>query len=110
MTFAEVRRHLGIETQRQRTDLAILRTTPTLLGLFSVVALAADALHAAGGLSARQSAWYRKSTPTFSDALAAVRIDLWRSAISERSGFGPETVENRGAVFERMSAALAYAA
>jgi len=110
VTFAEVRRHLGVETQRQWSDLAIGRTTPCLLGLFSVVALVADGLHAAGQLSARQSAWYEKASPTFSDALAAVRVELWRTALSETSGHRRQTAVNTGAVFERMSAALAYAA
>ena len=32
VTFEEARAHLGIETQRQWSDLAILRTTPALLG------------------------------------------------------------------------------
>lgn len=36
-TFQEVRTHLGVETQRQWSDLAILRTTPALLGLFSLI-------------------------------------------------------------------------
>jgi hypothetical protein len=36
-TFQEVREHLGVETQRQWSDLAILRTTPALLGLYSLV-------------------------------------------------------------------------
>jgi len=110
VTFAEVRRHLGVETQRQWSDLAIARTTPCLLGLFSVVALAADALDGERRLSPRQSAWYRKASPSFSDALAAVRVDLWRTAISETSGSRAQTSVNTGAVFERMSAALAYAA
>ena len=35
VTFQEVRTHLGVETQRQWSDLAIPRTTPVLLGLFS---------------------------------------------------------------------------
>ncbi len=34
-------RHLGVETQRQWTDKAIRRTTPALLGLFSLVTLLA---------------------------------------------------------------------
>ncbi len=42
--FQEVRAHLGVETQRQWSDLAILRTTPALLGLFSLVAVWADEL------------------------------------------------------------------
>ncbi len=110
VTFAEVRRHLGVETQRQWSGLAVGRTTPCLLGLFSVVALVADDLHADGRLSTRQSAWYEKASPTFSDALAAVRIELWRGAVSETSGGREQTSVNTGAVFERMSAALAYAA
>ena len=39
VTFHEVRSHLGVETQRQWSDLAILRTTPALLGLFSLVTI-----------------------------------------------------------------------
>jgi hypothetical protein len=39
VTFQEVRRHLGFETQRQWSDLAIRRTTPALLGLFSLITL-----------------------------------------------------------------------
>jgi hypothetical protein len=110
VTFAEVRRHLGVETQRQWSAPAISRTTPCLLGLFAVVALVADTLATAGALPTRQSPWYQKAVPTFSDALAAVRIELWRAAISETSGSGAQTAEKTGAVFERMSAALAYAA
>ena len=34
VTFAEVRRHLGVESQRQWSDPAIARTTPALLGLY----------------------------------------------------------------------------
>jgi len=78
VTFEEVRRHLGVETQRQWADKAIARTTPALLGLFSWVTLLADAFHADGQpVRARQSAWYTKRLPTFSDALALVRFQLW---------------------------------
>ena len=38
-TFQEARRHLGVETQRQWSELAIRRTTPALLGLFSLITL-----------------------------------------------------------------------
>jgi hypothetical protein len=43
-TFQEVRARLGGETQRQWSDLAILRTTPALLGLFSLITVWADGL------------------------------------------------------------------
>ena len=81
VTFAEVRRHLGVETQRQWSDLAIARTTPALLGLFSLVTLWAEDL-LGGGVVPRRAAWYPKPQPTFSDALAAVRHRLWTRRLS----------------------------
>src|SRR3954466_13274676 len=76
-TFEEARRHLGLETQRQWSDLAILRTTPALLGLISLVTLWATQLEAAQGLLPEGVRWYPKRAPTFSDALALVRRELW---------------------------------
>jgi hypothetical protein len=78
-TFEEARRHLGLETQRQWSDLAILRTTPALLGLFSLVTLWATQLEAPQGLRPECVRWYPKHAPTFSDALALVRRELWTS-------------------------------
>jgi hypothetical protein len=78
VTFEEARAHLGLETQRQWTTRAIGRTTPCLLGLFSVVVLMAYTLHP-DDLPTRHAAWYAKAEPTFIDALAAVRRQLWAS-------------------------------
>jgi hypothetical protein len=76
VTFHEVRTHLGVETQRQWADLSILRITPALLGLFSVVTLLAN-LHAQRQkLPVQQAAWYPKKLPTFSDTLALVKGTL----------------------------------
>ena len=72
VTYHEVREHLGVETQRQWSDLAILRTTPALLALFSLVTLLAHQHAKRRKLPIRQAAWYHKSQPTFSDALALV--------------------------------------
>jgi hypothetical protein len=78
VTYEEARRHLGVETQRQWSDKAIARTTPALLGLFAWITLVAHVLHLSGQpVSVRQSAWYAKALPTFSDALALVRYQLW---------------------------------
>ena len=78
VTFEELRAHMGVETQRQWSDRAIARTTPALFGLFSVVALAADALIGPEDrLSARSTTWYEKANPTFADAIALVRRCLW---------------------------------
>jgi len=77
VTFQESRTHLGLETQRQWSDLAIARTTPVLLGLFSLVTLFAARLTRDQPLPVRTAAWYVKSEPTFSDAIAFVRYYLW---------------------------------
>jgi hypothetical protein len=78
-TFQEVREHLGVETQRQWSDMAILRTTPALLGLYSLVTVWAHGLmrQPSTAVSPHATAWYNKHQPTFSDAIAAVRSVLW---------------------------------
>jgi len=84
VTFAETRAHLGVETQRQWSDKAIARTTPVLLGLYSLITLwAADLLTSAS--SPYAAAWYRKTNLTFSDAIAAVRFSLWLGDIPSHS-------------------------
>ncbi len=67
-----MRTHLGVETQRQWSDLAIDRTTPVLLGLFSWTTLAAHALQKQRPMTQRRAAWYDKPSPTFVDAIALV--------------------------------------
>ena len=110
VTFAEVRRHLGVETQRQWSDRAIARTTPTLLGLFSIVTLVANHLHATGSMVVRQASWYEKPTPTFSDALAAVRRHLWKESSFFTSPSDGEMVKISRSVLNRLTDSLAYAA
>lgn len=79
VTFEEVRLHLGKETQGQWNDRAIARSTPILLGLFSLATLLADGLMKAGGQSERTAARYDKTKPTVADAIACVRRCLWSS-------------------------------
>lgn len=77
VTFEEARAHLGVETQRQWSEQAVRRTTPVLLGLFSVVVLEAKRLWERGELRPTSSAWYAKTEPTFVDCLALVRRQIW---------------------------------
>jgi hypothetical protein len=64
--------------QRQWSDLAIVRSTPALFGLFSLVTIWANSLNRSGGfIHPRTAAWYAKSEVTFSDTIAAVRRVLW---------------------------------
>src|SRR5215210_9338061 len=110
VTFQEVRAHLGVETQRQWSDLAILRTTPALLGLFSLVTLCAQQLLDGQPLPVRQDAWYAKPAPTFSDTLAFVRQLLWPTAVFSTSPASDEVVEIPRALFDRLTDTLAFAA
>jgi hypothetical protein len=79
VTFEEARAHLGLETQRQWSDQAIARTTPVLLGLFSLVTVLALRLCPSGQVPVETTAWYHKAEPTFSDCLTLVRRHLWRA-------------------------------
>ena len=110
VTFHEVRTHLGVETQRQWADLAIARTTPTLLGLFSVVTLLAHSLSAHQKVSSRSAAWYTKATPTFADALALVRAHVWRHTHFSLSQKEYDLVQIPRPLFECLTDTLCYAA
>jgi hypothetical protein len=120
VTFAETRRHLGVETQRQWSDLAIQRTTPLLLGLFSLVTLWAGELAApTSKLPVLGAAWCKNPYPTFSDALAAVRRLLWAEEavrpILWRDDYPtwrsrPRTVEKPRPISERLAELMSYAA
>jgi hypothetical protein len=79
VTCEEARAHLGFETQRQWSDQALARTTPLLLGLFSLVTLLALQLRQSDPMPGSATAWYRKGEPTFTDGLALVRQHLWRA-------------------------------
>lgn len=109
VTFQEARAHLGIETQRQWSDLAVLRTTPALLGLFSLVSLFAHELLKESPLEVRQAAWYNEATPSFSDTLALVRQHLWPVALLCMSHEDHDMVEIPQALFAHMTDTLAYA-
>ncbi|MDP9314850.1 MAG: hypothetical protein M3R24_28920, partial [Chloroflexota bacterium] len=109
VTFEEARAHLGIETQRQWSELAILRTTPALLGLFSLVTLLAHQVLQECDMSVRSAAWYTKSVPTFSDTLALVRQQLWPVQISWLSTGEQEMITIPKALFDRLADTLAFA-
>jgi len=110
VTFHEVRTHLGVETQRQWSDLAILRTTPALLGLFSLVTIFAHQLLDGQSFPLRQAAWYTKALPTFSDTLAFVRQHLWPSTFFCISPSEHDVVKIPRALFDRLVDTLAFTA
>jgi hypothetical protein len=105
-TFEEGRAHMGIETQRQWSDLAIERTTPLLFGLYSLVILFGHALHPDGQISITQAAWYRKPTATFRNVLAAIRQSLWGMETFPTSRTDPDVVLVPRSTLERWSVAI----
>jgi len=107
-TFQEVRAHLGVETQRQWSDPAIERTTPVLLALFSLVTLMAHPHFMRGERPVRQSSWYVKQHPTFSDAIAFVRWRLWQQQGSCMSSPNADSQKPFQTVFERFAQELCY--
>jgi len=110
VTLEEARRHLGVESQRQWSERAIRRTTPVLLGLFSLVTLLAHEHMTDPATTVRQAAWYRKDRPTFADALALVRRELWRHQTFHTSSCACEIIKVPRAVVERLTETLCYVA
>ena len=108
VTFEESRAQLGIETQRQWSDLAIDRTTPMLFGLYSLVALFGQALHPDGHIPVAQAAWYRKQTSTFRDVLALVRRHLWDDFSFSPSPTDPDVVLVPRPTLDQLAYAVCY--
>ena len=98
-----------METQRQWNDKAIIRTTPSLLALYSLVTLwACDLL--GHGVLPYAAAWYKKKEFTFSDAIGAVRMILWDKDIYRQYPQDPDIPETQPSRLLRMTQALCFAA
>lgn len=110
VTFEEARLHLGVETQRQWNHKAIARTTPVIMGLFSLITLAANTLVKKGQCPIRKAAWYRKTTPTFADAIAVVRSCLWNHIRFSMSPDNTDMVKIPRSLLERLTDTICYAA
>ena len=106
-TFEEARAHLGMETQRQWNDRAIARTTPVLLALFSLVTLVAHRGVKKRAPGCHATAWYKKVKPTFADALAGVRKQIWATFATTQSQ--DDMVKIPRALFNRLIHTVCYA-
>ena len=109
VTFEESRRHLGIETQRQWSDKAIQRTTPCLMGMFSLIAMMAQELSNGGKLKIRSAIWYHKEAATFSDAIGCVRQQLWASRSFQTSEKEVEMIKIPRSFMETLTDTLCFA-
>jgi len=110
VTFEEVRAHLGVETQRQWSDRAIKRTTPLLMGLFSMVNLFAKEMVKTQSLPILSTAWYnKKSEATFSDILTFVRRPIWAGRYFNDSAVAPNFIKIERTQWENLLNQLAGA-
>jgi hypothetical protein len=108
VTFEEGRAHLGIETQRQWSDLAIERTTPALFGLFTLIVLIVHTLYPEGQLPLLKSAWYPKTHASFHDLLALVRRRLWLHFLFQTDAISPDLRLINSAQLEYRLSAVCY--
>ncbi len=107
VTFHAMRAHVGLETQRQWTPLAIARTTPAL---FSLVTLLAHPAFSRTPPPLPQTAWYVKALPTFADALALVRRRLRASLLFPPSASALDPEKIPGTLLDHLCHLLCYAA
>ena len=108
VTFEESRAHMGVETQRQWSDIAIERSTPSLLGLYSLVAVIGQEMHPSGDMPILRTAWYPKTHATFSDVLAQVRRELWCNFDYATSAHDPDVLLVPRSDMDRLAYALCY--
>ncbi|WJM27520.1 hypothetical protein QUC32_24445 [Novosphingobium resinovorum] len=106
--MAKSQENFAVVCARQWTDKAIARTTPALLGIYSLISLWACDLLTATSIP-YAAAWYRKTSLTFSDAIAAVRLQLWVGDINQRSPPHREPHYIPTSRLERMAQALCFA-
>jgi len=112
-TFQEVRHSVWVSRPRgsapRKLPGAPLRRC--WLCVLSLVTLFAHRRMAQGGSrTVRRAAWYDKSRPTFTDALALVRKELWAQETFCGSPRQDETVKVPRAFVERLTDAVCYAA
>ena len=108
-TFQELRAYLGLETTRGWKERTVLRAAPCLFGLYSVVTLLYAGLPSETGRSG--AVIYRgKTEMAFSDAITAVRRQMWLEGVFESHGQS-EVFQNLPRPFQAvLLAALAPAA
>ena len=100
---------MGLETTRGWKERTVLRAAPCLFGLYSVVAVLYSQLPS--GTAEPGAVTYRgKTEVTFSDAITAVRRQLWLKGVFESHG-QTEVFQNLPRPFQALVlAALAPAA
>lgn len=82
VTFEEARRHLGIETLRNRSHNAVQRSVPMLFSLYSLIVTWFALFKSSNGDYINRTPWYKKKHITFSDMLKTARLDILSELVS----------------------------
>lgn len=75
-TFQEINQHLGLETIHTWSDISINRTAPSIIASYSLACLIVNESVVTGGIkiTPESTAWYEKSTVTFSDVMVYLKL------------------------------------
>jgi len=106
--FEEARAHLGLNLNVNGHH-GRLPALPCA-ALFSIVTLVAHQQLLQHPFELPKAAWYQKTLPTFADALALVRQQLWQMQTFQMSSADVDTVKVPRALFNTWSDLLCYAA
>ncbi len=98
VTFEEVKSHLGLKGQRNWSDKSIERTTPSIMGLYSMINLMVFESRECEKLHPQSTGWYQKDFVTFSDVLFYVRQQIWRENFFHRLPFSTDHEKNKAEV------------
>jgi len=94
LAFFDSKQHLGLHDPRVRSERSVERAHPMAWFLESLVILWYCVDGHRGSHVESQRPWYtKKVTPTFTDMLGALRLQIWEHTIFEESGEGPPSSE-----------------
>lgn len=86
VTFEEARRHLGIETLRNRTRCAVSRSVPMLFALFSLIVVWFALNRPEEKSPTNMAPWYPKRHVTFSDMLTYAGREILENCVFQQDG------------------------
>ena len=111
VTFEETRAHLGVETQHQWSAARNCPHNTYIIGIiFFRNYFSAPNTQANFSWKVRQTIWYSKPLPTFSDALALRNADFSLASTFSISPESTEMIKVPRVLFERLRDIAVYAA
>jgi hypothetical protein len=105
LAFFDSKQFLGLHDPRVRSERSVERAHPMAWFLESLVILWYCVEGHRGSHVERERPWYKsKVTPTFTDMLGALRLQMWENKVFEESGGGPPSPECIRSLLHTLSA------